>query len=57
MRVRASIVAAAVAASAHTLPLLAQQSGAFDFSIKSMMRGPEVFGREPQNVRWSADGK
>jgi dipeptidyl aminopeptidase/acylaminoacyl peptidase len=29
----------------------------FDFSIKNMMRGPEVYGREPQNVRWSADGK
>ncbi len=29
----------------------------FDFSIKNIMRGPEVFGREPQNVSWSADGK
>ncbi len=29
----------------------------FEFSIKNMMRGPEVYGREPQNVRWSADGK
>ncbi len=29
----------------------------FDFSIKNMMRGPEVYGREPANVRWSADGK
>jgi dipeptidyl aminopeptidase/acylaminoacyl peptidase len=29
----------------------------FDFSIKNMMRGPELYGREPQNVRWSADGK
>ena len=28
----------------------------FDFSIKNMMRGPELYGREPQNVRWSADG-
>jgi dipeptidyl aminopeptidase/acylaminoacyl peptidase len=34
--------------------LSAQQ---FDFSIKNMMRGPELYGREPQNVRWSADGK
>lgn len=29
----------------------------FDFSIKNMMRGPEVYGREPANVRWSADGQ
>jgi dipeptidyl aminopeptidase/acylaminoacyl peptidase len=29
----------------------------FDFSIKNMMRGPELYGREPQNIRWSADGK
>jgi dipeptidyl aminopeptidase/acylaminoacyl peptidase len=34
--------------------LSAQQ---FDFSIKNIMRGPEVYGREPENVRWSADGK
>jgi dipeptidyl aminopeptidase/acylaminoacyl peptidase len=36
-------------------PLLAQT--AFDFSIANIMRGPEHFGREPQNVAWSADGK
>jgi len=29
----------------------------FDFSIKNMMRGPEVYGREPSNVRWTADGQ
>jgi dipeptidyl aminopeptidase/acylaminoacyl peptidase len=29
----------------------------FDFSIANMMRGPEVYGREPQRVRWSADGR
>jgi dipeptidyl aminopeptidase/acylaminoacyl peptidase len=29
----------------------------FDFSIKNMMRGPELYGREPGNVRWSADSK
>ncbi len=29
----------------------------FDFTIKNMMRGPEVYGREPANVRWSADGQ
>ena len=35
----------------------ATASAQFDFSIKNMMRGPEIYGREPQNVRWSADGK
>jgi dipeptidyl aminopeptidase/acylaminoacyl peptidase len=54
MRVCTFVVAASVVFSA-ALP--AQQTGAFDFSIKNIMRGPEVFGREPQNVRWSADGK
>jgi dipeptidyl aminopeptidase/acylaminoacyl peptidase len=34
----------------------AQQSG-FDFSIKNIMRGPELYGRAPQRVQWSADGR
>jgi len=38
-------------------PLAAQRTGGFDFSTKNMMRGPELYGREPQQVRWSADGK
>jgi dipeptidyl aminopeptidase/acylaminoacyl peptidase len=29
----------------------------FDFSIKNIMRGPELYGRQPENVRWSADSK
>ncbi len=29
----------------------------FDFSIRGMMRGPELYGREPANVRWSGDGQ
>jgi dipeptidyl aminopeptidase/acylaminoacyl peptidase len=36
-------------------PVTAQQS--FDFSIKNIMRGPELYGRVPQDVRWSADSK
>ena len=36
---------------------LAAQAPKFDFTIANIMRGPEVFGREPQNVRWSADGQ
>lgn len=38
-------------------PATAQQRASFDFTIKNIMRGPEVYGREPQNVRWSADGR
>src|SRR5688572_20611645 len=30
---------------------------AFDFSITNMMRGPELYGREPQRVQWSADSR
>ena len=32
-------------------------SEAFEFSIPSIMRGPEIYGREPQRVQWSADGR
>ncbi len=39
------------------LPLRAQQTKPFDFSIKNVMRGPELYGRQPQNVHWSADSK
>ena len=35
----------------------AQQPARFDFSIPNIMRGPEVYGREPQQVRWTADGR
>ncbi len=37
-------------------PIAAQQSG-FDFSIKNIMRGPELYGRQPDNIHWSADSK
>jgi len=35
----------------------APQRPAFELTIANMMRGPEVYGREPQRVRWSADGR
>ncbi|MDO8500845.1 MAG: prolyl oligopeptidase family serine peptidase [Gemmatimonadaceae bacterium] len=39
-------------------PLGAQQTSApFDFSIRNIMRGPELYGTVPQDVRWSADNK
>jgi acetyl esterase/lipase len=46
------LVAAAILFAAA--PLSAQK---FDFTIANIMRGPEVYGREPQNVRWTADGQ
>lgn len=33
------------------------QTPAFDLSVKNIMRGPELYGREPSQVRWSADGE
>jgi dipeptidyl aminopeptidase/acylaminoacyl peptidase len=38
-------------------PIAAQQSAPFDFSIKNIMRGPELYGRQPDNVHWSADSR
>ena len=48
-----------LALGALVLPALAsgQQPARFDLSIPNIMRGPEVYGREPQRVRWSPDGK
>ena len=39
-----------------TAPLTAAAQR-FDFSIANMMRGPELYGREPANVRWTPDGQ
>ncbi|MBX9928241.1 MAG: prolyl oligopeptidase family serine peptidase [Gemmatimonadaceae bacterium] len=45
-----SLFALALVAS----PLTAQN---FDWSITNLMRGPELYGREPQNVRWTPNGQ
>jgi dipeptidyl aminopeptidase/acylaminoacyl peptidase len=38
--------------------LLQSQSPAkFEFTIKNMMRGPEIYGREPAQIRWTPDGQ
>ncbi|MGZ8458663.1 MAG: prolyl oligopeptidase family serine peptidase [Gemmatirosa sp.] len=47
-------------ALAALVPLAASAQPAaprFDFSIANMMRGPELYGREPQDVRWSPDAR
>ena len=43
-------------AQSNAAPSRADSAG-FDFSIRNIMRGPELYGRPPENVRWSADGK
>jgi len=43
--------------SALSTSALSAQQASFDLSIKNIMRGPELYGREPQRVRWTADGK
>src|SRR5687768_12719370 len=51
MRVLAGLLALVVAVPAHA------QQPSFEFSIANMMRGPELYGREPSQVRWTADGR
>ena len=38
-------------------PAASQQATSFDFSIRNIMRGPELYGRPPSDIRWSADSK
>jgi dipeptidyl aminopeptidase/acylaminoacyl peptidase len=35
----------------------AQDTASFPLTVPNIMRGPEVYGREPSNVRWSADSR
>ncbi|MBI3792605.1 MAG: S9 family peptidase [Gemmatimonadetes bacterium] len=51
---RTRLIASCLALAA-ALPAGAQQR--FDLSVANIMRGPELYGREPQRVRWSADGE
>lgn len=38
-------------------PAFGQRQSTFNFSIKNIMRGPELYGRPPGDVRWSNDSK
>jgi len=49
--------AAVVLSLISALPLTAQNRAPFDFSIANIMRGPELYGRPPESVRWSADNR
>jgi dipeptidyl aminopeptidase/acylaminoacyl peptidase len=56
----ARVVLRIVASAAVVLcvaPALAQTTKPFDFSIENILRGPELYGRQPTDVRWSADSK
>jgi dipeptidyl aminopeptidase/acylaminoacyl peptidase len=35
----------------------AQDTASFPLTVPNIMRGPEVYGRAPSNVRWSADSR
>ncbi|HYC51677.1 MAG TPA: prolyl oligopeptidase family serine peptidase [Gemmatimonadaceae bacterium] len=54
MRYALLSLALVIVAPAHAA---AQAAPTFDLSIRNIMRGPELYGREPQRVRWSADNR
>lgn len=47
----------ALVALALTASIASAQTPAFDLTVPNIMRGPELYGREPDNVRWTADGQ
>ena len=51
------LLAAALLTPALVPQTSSAQRPAFDLGISNIMRGPELYGREPQRVRWSADGR
>jgi acetyl esterase/lipase len=54
---RRIFIRAAAAATFASAVAGAQSPARFDFSIKNIMRGPELYGREPSGIRWTLDGK
>ncbi len=50
-------IALAVAAFVPAAATAQAQNANFDFTIRNIMRGPELYGREPSQVRWSPDGQ
>ncbi|HEY0969966.1 MAG TPA: prolyl oligopeptidase family serine peptidase [Gemmatimonadales bacterium] len=57
-----AIAVAPLGAQATATPPTSDRSAAiaassFEFTIPNMMRGPEVYGREPQQVRWTPDSR
>ena len=50
---RCLILLCALTLGSHTARA---QQPAFDLTVPNIMRGPELYGREPANVQWTADG-
>jgi dipeptidyl aminopeptidase/acylaminoacyl peptidase len=46
-----------LAQSSASDPAHSPAAAPFDFSIRNIMRGPELYGTPPTNVRWSADSR
>ena len=59
MRTRFPLRALALVVAFVPVVTAAQQrpKSSFEFTIKNIMRGPEVYGREPSQVRWTPDGQ
>jgi len=53
----ALLLLAALTSSLNAQVARVSSGDGFDFTIKNIMRGPELYGRAPTNVRWSADGR
>jgi dipeptidyl aminopeptidase/acylaminoacyl peptidase len=53
----ASLILLAAPVGLHAQTAVAATTSTFPLTIPSIMRGTEVFGREPQDVRWSPDGQ
>ncbi|HEV7588404.1 MAG TPA: hypothetical protein VGO40_09845, partial [Longimicrobium sp.] len=53
----ASIVLAGAASAQAPAPAAPRTASAFDLSVASIMRGPLLVGRSPDEVRWSADSR
>ncbi|MDF1502469.1 prolyl oligopeptidase family serine peptidase [Roseisolibacter sp. H3M3-2] len=54
---RPLLALAALLPALTTAAAQSAQAPRFEFTIANMMRGPELYGREPQDVRWSPDGR
>jgi dipeptidyl aminopeptidase/acylaminoacyl peptidase len=55
---RAAAAGALLLAATQAVPARAQTAAnGFDLSVRNIMRGPELVGRSPDDVRWSADGR
>jgi dipeptidyl aminopeptidase/acylaminoacyl peptidase len=52
-----SLLSGVCALAVCSSQLSSQQPAKFEFTIKNMMRGPEIYGREPAQIRWTPDNQ